>query len=379
MCALSESAPYRRAFYAVRALTSPRRLGTKVRPNTYAFPLPGPVGDEPALTASAVCSPGFRGRHFGYADKRVGHSRMFGHWMCPGRRWYDRRMRHATLGLGVAVVVGFSGPMLAVGAPAGRPPDSVCHRNPPTVVGTVGDDVLVGTPQADVIVGRGGDDVLRGRAGDDRLCGGAGRDLLFGMDGRDRLRGGVGADVLRAGRGIDIGRGRAGDDRVFLGPGADRTYFFVPSPKGDAGNDLIAGQGGSDQISGGSGADRVIGGGGGDTLSGGRGHDTLVGGPKSDVVADLRFDGSNNAPIDVRGSDVIIGGRGGDFLHAAGGPSLVHGSKGSDLLCGGPSRDVLDGGPGRDRADHDGTGDLRRSIEQVAPRVPFAGVFECGS
>jgi len=87
-----------------------------------------------------------------------------------------------------------------------------CNGRPPTIAGTIGEDVLVGTPGPDVIIGLGGRDRIRGLGGRDRICGGTGGDKLVGGKGRDKLLGQGGKDKLRGGKGKDLCKGGRKDD-----------------------------------------------------------------------------------------------------------------------------------------------------------------------
>jgi Ca2+-binding RTX toxin-like protein len=52
--------------------------------------------------------------------------------------------------------------------------------DPPTIVGTPGNDRLVGTPGRDVIHALEGSDVVRALEGRDVICGGDGPDYIYG-------------------------------------------------------------------------------------------------------------------------------------------------------------------------------------------------------
>lgn len=88
-----------------------------------------------------------------------------------------------------------------------------CKGNPPTIVGTSGNDLRKGTPGRDVMVGLGGKDKIIGLAGNDLICGGKGKDALIGRKGRDELYGQQGKDTLNGGPGRDRLKGGAGKDR----------------------------------------------------------------------------------------------------------------------------------------------------------------------
>ena len=87
-----------------------------------------------------------------------------------------------------------------------------CKGNPPTIVGTSGNDVRKGTPGRDVMVGLGGKDKLIGLGGNDLICGGQGKDALMGGKEHDKLYGQRGKDTLRGGPGKDKLRGGPGKD-----------------------------------------------------------------------------------------------------------------------------------------------------------------------
>ena len=75
---------------------------------------------------------------------------------------------------------------------------------PPTIVGTLGNDIIEGTPGDDVIRAKRGSDVIHGNGGNDVVCGGPGADTVTTGDGNDRIGVGTGNDTVDSGAGADL-------------------------------------------------------------------------------------------------------------------------------------------------------------------------------
>ncbi len=265
-------------------------------------------------------------------------------------------MRRATV-VGVVLVVMMTPATMATSSPV---------PEPPTIVGTPGDDV---------IAARGGDDTILGRGGNDRLCGGAGDDVLRGGPGGDRLLGGAGNDVVAGGRGRDHLDGRRGDDVVHSGRGGGVAG-------GGGGRDRVLGGSGVDYLVGALGDDVVLGRGGGDVLVGGAGSDEMHGGRGPDFLSYEGFAGHtvDGVAVDLRsgvataggdrdtftsvrhvlgsdGDDVIHGNARGNRLRGALGHDVVFGHRGDDVIGGGHGDDTLVGNRGDDVANGSGGAD----------------------
>ena len=143
-------------------------------------------------------------------------------------------------------IVAFGGVILSLAVPltawaADDESSTTCFGQPPTIVGTEGDDVLRGTEGADVISGLGGTDIIDGLGGADLLCGDDNPlvirlpqqefdpewpfpEVLRGGDGNDRIDGGLGFDSIKGGQ---------GDDWVSVGP--SQPWPVAENPGGPAG------------------------------------------------------------------------------------------------------------------------------------------------
>lgn len=152
---------------------------------------------------------------------------------------------------------------------------------PPTFIGTAGNDTLNGAASDDILRGLGGNDTLYAGSGNDELDGGEGNDTLYGQGGDDLLYGGAGTDTLY----------------------------------GDAGNDTLVDEGTADTLNGGAGDDTLIGGG---MVYGNDGNDTfsrgvwMEGGLGLDTYRVLESNGPKDAYITAGadGGDVVIVGGG---------------------------------------------------------------------
>ncbi|MSP67037.1 MAG: hypothetical protein EXQ96_02855 [Alphaproteobacteria bacterium] len=163
--------------------------------------------------------------------------------------------------------------------------------------GGEGNDALEGGEGNDFLAGGAGDDDLAGGAGNDFLGGGAGDDLIIGGhgEGDDAIDGGEGADTVSfastdAGVVVDLAGGTAGGDPDI---GAD-TLTGVENVIGGSGGDVLLGDGADNQLEGGGGDDVLVGRGGDDQLEGVGGNDVLTGGLGDDLLvggdgADLAF------------------------------------------------------------------------------------------
>lgn len=178
-----------------------------------------------------------------------------------------------------------------------------CNGRPPTLLGTVHDDVLRGTAGDDVIVARSGKDTIYGLGGADLICAGPGDDWIDAAAGADTVAGGDGNDYILGGLGDDVLGGESGRDRLFGGDGNDRLFGYT-------GDDVMHGGDGSDLIYGGDGADRLYGGDGADTIAGFSGDDILGGGPGDDKL------------VGAEGTDLLRGGLGLDTCFS-----------GEDVVC----------------------------------------------
>lgn len=103
-------------------------------------------------------------------------------------------------------------------------------------------------------------------------------------------RGDGGDNILAGAGGNDSLSGLEGNDTITGGTGADRLA-------GNAGNDLLAGNTGADNLFGGTGDDTLQGGRGADRLTGGQGADRLIGGRGADQFL-MREDGGQDIVTD---------------------------------------------------------------------------------
>ena len=308
--------------------------------------------------------------------------------------------------------------LLALPSSPAQSAEDRCPAEPPTIVGTPGDDELDGTSGDDVIHALGGDDTVRGGGGHDVICGGPGTDRLLGENGDDALYGGANGlqqryednppdnvgDLLVPGEGddhVDAGHDTDTDagggwlpDRVsFAGSSAGVTVDLAAGTVSGQGADTVVAEGRLEVI-GSSHDDVLLGSGHPDELSGGEGADILRGFEGDDSLhgdPDIyRRDrpGWDDEAYGGAGDDVLVLGNGDDVGRGGvGDDSVVHGSGHADLTAG-PGNDYLEtylehaddqqvlGGSGRDTlyawAVLSGAGDL----EQVDGRIDLpAGVL----
>ncbi len=149
-----------------------------------------------------------------------------------------------------------------------------------------------------------------GTAGNDTLNGAASDDILRGLGGNDTLNAGAGNDELDGGEGNDTLNGQGGDDLLYGGAGTDTLY-------GDAGNDTLVDEGTADTLNGGTGNDILIGGG---SAYGNDGNDTFSKGVWMDggLGLDTYRVLETNGPKDVY---ITAGADGGDVVIVGGGLS----------------------------------------------------------
>ena len=139
-------------------------------------------------------------------------------------------------------------------------------QEPPSIVGTAGDDVLPGTPAPDSIYGGAGNDFLLGGAGDDELDGGPGADGISGGPDRD--------SVSYAGAPVTVTLDGVANDGA-AGEG-DNIAGDVEDVFGSDGPDKLAGSGAENTLDGNAGDDTITGGSGSDGLFGGDGDDRIT-------------------------------------------------------------------------------------------------------
>lgn len=298
--------------------------------------------------------------------------------------------------IAVGAVVALGIPSTAVAAV------DLCGDQPPTVVGTEGDDHLVGTEGDDVIGGLGGNDLIEGLGGNDTICGGEGSDDLRGGDGNDGLRsgpnafdssgypipedlwGGMGDDYITGGEGgepqdidrvhyddapgpVEVNLDFFGAAYQAFGEGKDQIYQveeiygsqFDDSLSGLGAkfandsrfakpyvpDDRLFGLGGDDHLFGLEGRDELVGGAGDDWIEGGPGDDGIHGGADNDTMSG----GSENDFMDGdNGNDTIGGNEGYDSLDGGTGDDELLGGSQGDTLSDPDGVDIADGGPASD-------------------------------
>lgn len=199
---------------------------------------------------------------------------------------------------GTVTISGLEGVDRLEGVEFARFADLTVALAPPTIDGTVSDDVLFGTSAAETLQGLAGDDTLYALAGHDTLYGGAGDDVLEGGEGDDYLDGGDGTDTAAydfgglnpAPGGVVFNAeqvGLAGTVVLADGLGGLDTLVSIERVRakgtdaadtlvGSQGDDLLMGRGGDDLLIGGDGDDVIHPGGGSDRVEGGRGWDEVV-------------------------------------------------------------------------------------------------------
>lgn len=266
---------------------------------------------------------------------------------------------------------------VALPGAAGGQAQSLCLGEPPTIVGTEGNDTLAGAPGArNVISALGGDDVITGAEGVDVICGGNGNDQLNGGSGDDQLDGGPGDDAMSGGDGDDLIFFHEAPGPVTVNLTASSATGFgtdslsgIEAAIGSGFDDMLLGDAAANFFDGLDGNDTFAGGLGNDFFDGDAGNDQFDGGPGLDgvtysfapraITANLSrrvasgWGADRFASIeDLTGSrfrDVFTGNAGPNFLFGLAGSDSLKGLGGRDRLFGGPGRDRLDGGPGRDR------------------------------
>ena len=187
-----------------------------------------------------------------------------------------------------------------------------CFGQPPTMIGTPGNDVLIGEENtADVIMGLGGNDLIRGSsdingvtAPGDRLCGGSGNDYIRGGVGEDRIQGGRNADDVDGSFGYDvITQGGPGSDSV---EDCDSEYTGgVRQIRGGPGDDYLCVDVDRFRMYGERGNDELV-----DLTCSSEGE--MFGGPGTDHLESYfgNQEGENCSNFDTR--DVVSGGPGVD-------------------------------------------------------------------
>lgn len=325
----------------------------------------------------------------------------------------DRVKVEATSGGDFIDVLGSTGPIFVLGAPALVTVDQFDATDALTIAGGDGDDHINGSSAIVNTIrmtfdGGAGDDDIRGSGGDDVMLGGDGDDAVTGARGNDTAFLGAGDDLFfwDPGEGSDIVEGGAGRDAmIFRGAAANETIDITANGERvtffrDAGNitmDLNEVEnisffafGGTDTINvgdlSGTGVEQVeiglLGGLGGqkdlvqDTvnLSGTADEDvveastinglTTIGGLPAEVVITGAEAGIDRLQISTSAGDdivdgsglaanlfnfAVLAGAGDDFVTGSAGNDSIDGGEGDDVLLGGVGNDTLIGGDGDDR------------------------------
>lgn len=214
-----------------------------------------------------------------------------------------------------------------------------------SITGSAHDDVLTGDTDANVLTGLAGNDTLDGKGGIDTLVGGLGDDIYVLDVIGDKV-------VELAGEGSDTVRIGAS---YVLGANLENLELQGSGDLAGTGNDL------ANKLTGTSGKNTLDGGAGADTLIGGAGDDTYVVDNGSDIVTELKDEGtdsvlasaSHNLSDNVENltltGSAAIDGKGNALKNT------ITGNGGANVIEGGAEADILNGGAGIDTLSYAGS------------------------